>query len=481
MSAGTQCTACGRARCPAPVPIGGKRLSVRLSGGMRRACLTLVLAAIAEGAAAADGELDPAFGNLGVARAGLTTLSASSPRPSMLVQADGGIVVCATRFQDSSFHPLLARFTPDGALDAGFSFDGLTTVEFGSGNEGCSAVTRQSDGRIVMAGFATLSGVGTLFAIARLDADGSLDETFGGGTGKVTVPIAPEGVVNAVARAVTIQADGRIVVAGSAMNSNFRTDFALARLLPDGSRDTSFHLTGTTTIPFDVPGETASAAAAAVAIDDHGRIVVAGTAGSRFAVARLSSNGTPDGDFDGDGRTTIAFPPGVQGSAGSSMALQRDGRIVLAGRADSATTGTGNPDFAAARLLPDGSPDYGFGFMGRILVGFDLGGGAEDAAYAIVEQSDGKLLLAGFAAREGGAVGAALRLTRPGDVDPQFGSFGKRTYDLGFDNGSARGFCALALQGARPVAAGLLPSANGYDIGVARLAVDVLFANGFER
>ncbi len=139
-------------------------------------------------AQATDGDLDAGFGSAGVARAGATDVNAYA---DMLVQPDGKIVTCATRTANgqSGYDFFVARFTADGALDSSFSFDGKTTIDFdgGSGQDQCYGVALQGDGKIIVAGYTRGSTPDDRFAIARLNVDGTLDTSFGAGSGKATV------------------------------------------------------------------------------------------------------------------------------------------------------------------------------------------------------------------------------------------------------------------------------------------------------
>lgn len=445
-----------------------------------------LLLAVQTSAMAGEGDLDPAFGVSGVARAGVTNASVASPDPSMLVQPDGKIVLCATTYDTGTmdFNMLVARLNADGTPDPTFSFDGRVSIDFGNGNsDACTSVARQGDGKLVIGGFtADHSGSGYMFAVARLNTDGSLDTDFGNGSGKSTVPFALGGSSSsALARAVAIQADGRIVLAGSASHPDNNADFAIARLLPDGSLDSSFNLTGKVTVAFDLPAQSTSDVAWAVALDAQGRIVAGGTAGNRFAIARLRANGTLDGDFDSDGRATIDFALGTAGSSAYALAVQRDGRIVLAGQTDNSDSGTSNFDMAVARLQADGSLDSSFGFEGKAVIALNLVPNGSDRAVAVIEQSDGRLLFAGFAIGPGNvSIGAVARLKSNGNLDPSFGASGRHTYDIGFQIGGPA-FSGLALQGTLPLACGLITlDAGAHDVIVARLQTELLFADGFD-
>lgn len=459
---------------------------------MKRIACGMAASALAWGCAAhaANGDFDTSFGSAGIGFAGVATASLQLP-PSPVVQADGRILACSVLVGTGSSGDdiFVARFRADGTLDTSFSFDGRVTVDFG-GDETCNAIAVQSDGKIVVVGTTSANGNGD-YAIARLNADGTLDTNFGGGTGKTIVPFDLGGSKNDIASSVAIQPDGKIVVAGWADNATDE-DFAIVRLLPDGSRDPAFNLTGRVTVAFDL-GTGKTDQASSVAIDAAGNIVVGGVAqsaggGFDFAVARLKPNGQLDADFDGDGRATVAFDLGDSGNdLCYHLLLQRDGRIVLVGNADTSPTSTANGDMAIARLLPDGSPDDSFGIHGKTVVSFDLMANGADGAFGVAEQGNGKLVLVGVAQWNDTPAFqthvALVRLDADGSLDPQFGAFGKKVLDFGAASpGSQYGF-GVALQGTAIIVSGIANRPgpdNPSDLYVARLQNDLIFADGFQ-
>ena len=448
---------------------------------------------------AADGDIDTTFGNNGLAFTGLVDQSGGVTGCRPLVQHDGKIVICGTRVSNGSSGSdfFVARFNANGTLDTSFSFDGEVTIDFdgGTGSDSAQGVALQADGKIVVAGTTTGSVSGSAdFAVARLNADGSLDTTFGGGTGKTTVGFDLDGGTgNDNAGSIALQADGKIVVVGSAQTPTGSV-FAVTRLLPDGTRDSAFNLNGKATFGFGISGAASELdGASGVAMDDSGRVVVGGSASyndgtnaiSEFAVARLLSNGVLDSNFHANGRTTIAFDPGngISVAQAFGLTVQRDGRIVLVGAANSSASATPNYDMAVARLQPDGSLDSGFGFGGRTQVAFDLIANGTDYALGVAEQSNGRLVLAGLAIGSTTEFGAVARLNGNGTLDAGFGTFGKQTYDFSTGSPDAQAFTGVAFQGTQIIVAGLVLVPGGsstIDNVVLRLNNDLLFADGFE-
>lgn len=482
---------------------GGIRPIGRIMGGdmntYRAVLPALALGLWASVAAAVNGDIDPTFGNAGIALTGVVdALGNGAYGP--VVQPDGKILICDTRTANGSSGRdfFVARFNTDGSLDTSFSFDGKVTIDFdgGTGLDVCTAIALQGDGKIVVAGYTVNpSTQGEDFAVARLDADGTLDTTFGPGTGKVTVPFDLGDSNSDEAAGVAVQADGKIVVAGSVKTASHGLDFGIARLLGDGTLDAAFNLTGKVTIGFDLAGSTSmNDRVAAVAIDAQQRIVVAGSAAagnatpdvSDFAIARVLPNGQPDPNFDADGRTTIAFDVGAStDDQAFGMTIQHDGRIVLVGAADTSPTSTQNYNMAVARVTPDGSPDASFGIGGKTLVPFDLVTDGTDAALSVAEEPDGRLLMVGYAMHlpTGEIAGAAARMNADGSLDNGFGSFGKQFYDFGLTSPSAQVLRGVAIDGTRIISSGaaVVPGGtNAIDDLVVRLEDDLIFANGFE-
>jgi uncharacterized delta-60 repeat protein len=193
-------------------------------------------------------------------------------------------------------------------------------------------------------------------ALVSGQTPGTLDPSFGAG-GIVTTDF---GGSSANVRALAVQPDGKIVAAGGAFVNGI-ADFALARYNPDGTLDGSFGIGGTATSPFDFPGSFDQVGGAVLQPD--GKIVMAGSAVLNqfavFALARYNSNGTLDAGFGTGGVVTTDF--GQLSAEAFSVAVQPDGKIVLAGEANI----DGGYDFALARYNSNGTLDASFGTAAR--------------------------------------------------------------------------------------------------------------------
>ncbi|HEX7814507.1 delta-60 repeat domain-containing protein [Dyella sp.] len=292
------------------------------------------------------------------------------------------------------------------SLDPTFGSAGITSTAFGSYGAAARIVI-QPDGRMVSAGQDATGD----FTLARYTSSGQLDTSFNG-TGKVTT--TPSGSCPGQAHALALQADGKIVVAGtSCPNFNSTRNFTIYRYNTDGSLDSTFGSSGKATINFYA----GASEAYAVAVQGNS-IWVAGYAGSSFALARLTSTGTLDYSF-GSGSGSVTSAVGTGSAVANSLVIQADGKPVLAGYASS--TGT---VFALTRYTTTGALDTTFGTGGKVLthVGGTFSGNASIAT-SLAVQGDGNLVAAGYAnsTSNGHYQLAAVRYTSTGALDSSFG------------------------------------------------------------
>jgi uncharacterized delta-60 repeat protein len=285
-----------------------------------------------------SGGLDPDFGNMG--RVTLDFAGGPDAATGVLLQGDK-ILVGGGAVLNGPSDFALARFNADGSLDVGFGTGGKVTTDVVGLGDYIAGIALQSDGKIVAAGTADTSIVGGDFAVARYSANGGPDYTFGV-KGVQRVDLGLEDKLDGLA----IQADDRIVVVGA--TSNAPGSFELARLTADGFVDTSFGTNGTVFTDFSFGG----ARAESVAIQADGRIVVGGdgfdlgSGKAVFVLARYSAGGLLDGSFGNGGHVRTAFPGALTAEA---LALQGDGKIVLAGSTDMGPSG----DIALVRYEND--------------------------------------------------------------------------------------------------------------------------------
>ena len=317
------------------------------------------------------------------------------------VQADGKIVVAGSSTAGAGGDFAVARLNANGSLDNTFDIDGLKLIDFGGAADAASAVTIQSDGKIVLAGSDASVGGGA-FAAARLNpTDGSLDLTFNG-TGRQTVDVG--GGADA-ANAVALLSDGRVVMAG-----NTASDFALAVLNPTGTVDGSFNSGGTKTIDYG-----GTDVARGVAVQPDGKIVVVGGNGTDIAVARVNAaDGSLDTSFNAGGAVPGALTVDVAGADDArAVLLQPNGKILVVG--DSAT------GVAVVRLNANGIIDGSFNGTGKAT--FDLSPAA-DLGAAAVRTPAGRLVIAGRNAA--GTAGTLSRVVATLDEPTRVAAGGSR-------------------------------------------------------
>jgi uncharacterized delta-60 repeat protein len=334
------------------------------------------------------GRLDAGFGSAGLVTTDIAT--AADQARGVAIQSDGKIVVVGsavvgrTANNISNFDFAVARYLPDGTPDNSFSGDGKVTTDFNLLADQANAVAIQSDGKIVVVGSATLTNPGFAdFAIARYDTNGTLDSSFdgdgkvttavgarvdlarnvvvladqtilvsgfsevnsrdgtssgaldtsfGGGSGKTSVP------EHRLEDGLSVQSDGKIVIAGSVNVGVFparSSHFGVMRFSANGSPDNGFGTAGLVTLAFTALNDFGRA----IALQADGKIVVAGQSsnGSNpdFGIARFNTDGTPDGSFGTGGKLSFSFFNAGDGAEG--VVIQPDGKIVVGGFVTSGT------------------------------------------------------------------------------------------------------------------------------------------------
>lgn len=463
-----------------------------------RRCLALALCAVLAGpAAAGPADLDARFGFGGVVflDSGGTDdqISALLPDGSGGAWAAGRMALASTQAANGSDLALL-HLRADGTLDPEFAGGGAAYADTGTDGDYGYALARQPDGRLLVAG-GLESGAYSDFGVARFDAHGNLDLSFGeldGATrrGYARINMGPSAFVNDEARAVAVQSDGRIVLAGIGLapegNFNYQR-FALARVDADGVLDPGFGNAGRVFAPA-VQAQTAEYVTGfalqrdrTLPADDSLTVVGYAFARNTAIVRRYDAQGVPDPAFDGDGTVTLAY--GSTGGVATGLsridaaAIQPDGRIVLVGRG-------GDRGFAFMRLLPGGAVDTSFGTNGRTLLKFSAAPNYDEPA-GIAVQADGSIVATGYATASGGGQDFAVaRLLPNGQPDPGFGNGGRVSYPLA--DGQDEGFAVAVLADGSLLAAGTAQAdgATGLQRDAAFMRLvgdDGVFEDGFER
>ena len=300
------------------------------------------------------------------------------------IQSDGKILMGGTFWlYDNISRPRIARLNSDGELDLNF-------VVGAGANDSVSVVALQSDGKIIMGGsFTQYDGI-TSNRIARLEQNGTLDNSFTIGTG-----------ADAALYKVALQTDGKILIVGNFTSFNGITRNHIARLNTDGTLDNSFNVgTGSNRLIQDV------------AIQSDGKIIIGGeftsyNGVSRNFVARLNADGSLDNSFNAG---TDFFPFLY------SIYIQPDGKVIIGGYVSSTLT----PFNGLGRLNSDGSIDATFGPT-------VVSGIVSD----IIMQPDGKILIAGTEGYNDNMTNRIIRLHPDGALDTSF--------DLGVKGGQDDG------------------------------------------
>lgn len=351
------------------------------------------------------------------------------------IQPDGKILtVSATGAGIAGNDIRVNRYNTDGTPDTSFDGDGLKVIDLG-GFDYANDILVLADGKILLAGNTKILLRRSRFLLIRLESDGDLDPTFGGGDGWVANRV---GYGDAYGYSVALRADGRILVGGKADADGTAAvddDFALARYRPAGRRDRRFgfdnpasanplvRLGWTTQSLEGTPNEKAVTIWAL----PGGRILAAGQTqiglDMFFALARFDSLGFLDPTFATGGHTTV---PAITTYADipHEAVRQADGKIVIAGETfwDTGVGGRTDKDFGVVRLNPDGTLDSTFAGDGTTSVDFSLG---DDVANSIALDECGRIVLAGQATGATDIDFAVARLEPDGTLDTTFGSGGK--------------------------------------------------------
>ncbi|MEO8148641.1 MAG: T9SS type A sorting domain-containing protein [Bacteroidia bacterium] len=299
-----------------------------------------------------------------------------------------------------------------------------------------------------------------IFSIHFSDAQpGTLDAIFGT-AGKVTTPVEND---NDESFAIAIQPDGKIVVAGKAVNSSGNNDFALARYNTNGTLDTSFSNDGKVTLSFTANSD---CYVKGVVIQPDGKIVIGGyyenlvNSFYYFAVLRFNANGTPDNTFGASGKVGLAIGTGNDAEA-NSVALQPDGKIVVAGKAYNLN----NDDIALARFDTNGTVDNTFGTGGKVIT--PIGALSDDIGNAVALQTDGKILVGGISYFNTINHFLIVRYNTNGTLDTTFNSTGVTTL-VAASTGNTGHSLAVQTDG-KILLAGAAANGSAYDFSILRV------------
>ncbi len=419
--------------------------------GLRAMLLTMLLSLMGTMVAlAAGGDLDTTFSGDGKQITNIGGALNNDYGRGVAIQPDGKIVVVGEHFD--TFGPggmgnfAVARYLSTGALDTAFSGDGKLTTNLGDFGQALS-VAIQPDGKIVVAGNAIeVGGKGNL-AVVRYKPRGALDTTFSR-DGKF---LLDDGVDdNGTYGGLAIQPDGKILICGY-LNNGSNYDIAVYRLDANGSLDPTFKGKGRASVDFGMDDTCFD-----MALQPDGKIlVVAALEDDYMKIARFNTDGTLDTAFSGDGKQTISFGSTYNLDA-TAIAVQEDGKILIAGTAYAADS-----FFAVARLKLNGALDTTFSGDGRQITNL----GTNEHLYDLVIQSDGKIVTVGSCGEDGSRDFALVRYRSTGALDTSFSGDGKLLTSFGGDDFAS----AVTLQdNGRIVVVGRLLKPLGWDFALAR-------------
>jgi uncharacterized delta-60 repeat protein len=314
---------------------------------------------------------------------------------------------------------------------------------------------------------------------------GGLDPTFGSG-GIRTDAVGSDSSVDTHANDVAVQPDGKIVVAvASSTDVNGFSEprgFTLVRYNPDGTRDRTFGTNGVARAGFR--GWLSSPTT--LALQPNGKIVVAGSAetevvGPLMAVARFGSDGRLDRTFSGDGRRLTEFD-GCWGAAATGLAVGAGGRIIVGGSAYCR-----QDRFAVVRYTARGALDRSFSGDGKQTIAFRPPRNARHAdarGYDLALQPDGKVIIVGNVDFWGGHIGsqtrvAVARLRADGNRDLAFGSNGVLSTRFGTSNADWAVASSVALRPSGKIVVAVRVSGDRDRFGLARYRPNGMLDSGF--
>jgi uncharacterized delta-60 repeat protein len=319
-----------------------------------------------------NGSLDTSFGN-----GGKVLNSGQNHVRKIVLQPDGKILVAgSTRPQQINFDFSVVRYNSNGTLDQSFGTNGVAT----SGDGEPQWLILQPDGRILLIGTLIIYRNGSDYLLARFNADGSPDLSFGSG-GRVQTSFTVGRTGGDAALSAALQSDGRIVVTG---NANCISP-GLIRYNQDGTIDKTFGLNGTVLTP------SFGAVASRIVIDGNDKILVGG---GGFIVGRYEPNGTTDTTYGTDGRTFGGA--GYTGATLYDMRLEWDGKLLMVGSVN--VTSVSDTAIMAERFTTTGQLDPTFGNNGVVVTNITT---ALDESFGMAIYDNSRFLAVGYAAEPG--------------------------------------------------------------------------------
>jgi uncharacterized delta-60 repeat protein len=366
-----------------------------------------------EGILAQPGSLDKTFGDNGIVTTAIGDRYALVH--SIAVQSDFRIVAAGFAYRGKNLEFAIARYDTNGTLDASFGVNGIITTKIDTGDNSIRSLIIQPDGKLVVAGYSGCDHFNVNFALARYNIDGSLDNSFGT-NGTVITSFGVISMVTSSAR----QVDGKIVAVGN-MGSGVSPDgnkFALSRYTTNGNLDSTFGTDGKITTAVRNIDDVANS----VGIQADGKIIAAGTSyhdtnfdiGPDIAIVRYNTNGSIDTTFGTKGKVITALN---DDSFAVSINIQEDQKIVVS----CSTYKGGIYNFVLVRYTTDGSLDKSFGINGIVTTTISS---ENDQARSSIIQSDNKIVVIGTSMNNSVHDFRIVRYNQDGSSDSTFGTDG---------------------------------------------------------
>ncbi|MCX7590873.1 MAG: Ig-like domain-containing protein, partial [Kiritimatiellae bacterium] len=413
----------------------------------------------------------------------ITAIGSNASEANRIIRLSSGKYLVAGKSSAGSHNDFaLARYNTDGSLDTTFGHNGTLTANWGTNSQDeIYDLVEQADGKIVVAGRATLNGDD--FIVARYESNGALDLNFGN-QGRTIVSLATGSGTDLLKR-IFLQSDGKIIAAGVTSTSSVYS-FGVVRFYANGVIDRSFGNNGSTLVSLP-SGLSANMNAL---LQSDGKILLVGEHqpdlleryNKEIAMVRLGSNGSLDTSFGDAGIATANFNSNV---LITDVFVQSDNKILTVGRRDN----WGRADILVARFLPNGSLDTGFGTGGRVFRPLPPGATGNTDIYYISDaalQSDGKIVLCGHYTPSASGSPQRLffaRLDTNGAADASFGSGGFLDLTAGLNVSGARSIWIE--EDGKLVTAGFAtpwnapPNSNNYGFMIARLNANGVGDQGF--
>lgn len=369
--------------------------------------------------------LDSTFGDSGKTIVDITSVNIAQNH--IATQFDGKIILATSKVKYNNGYDYdfcLLRFKIDGSLDNSFGSQGMILCDLGSSEDFAFDVAIQSDDKILVVG-STGEFTDRDFALVRLNADGTYDQSFGD-NGIVKTSILFDDELYSVA----LQADGKIVAGGIGNSKGY-----IFRFLDDGSLDNSFGSSGKVSLQYG--GLTMIRD---ITILDDGSIFAAGQIGGSGAdgfVAKINIDGSANTSFGTNGKYVVNFS---NQEYINSLSCQSDGKILLGGAYGYMSGSNPTFEFLILRLTPEGILDTSFNNSGKTTFGFGLNN-AFNECNSITLDSNNDIFAIGYTnnLQQTNSNFAIAKLTSNGNLDLTFGNNGKAVSDFGSSKEKGQG------------------------------------------